>query len=349
MAEVTTARNRFLFVCCISALIVSGLPFRTSGQTPSVEFLNRKQPILDAHNCYPYDGRWADRITHALDTGFPVGIEQDLAWYVDPATGKGRAVVTHKTETNGSEPSLRDYFFERVRPIVEAALNKGDQSRWPLIVVHFDFKDNREPLLRAVWSLLGEYEPWITTAQKTANPHRLMPWDVKPLLVLTEDPDAQERIFFDDVPEGSKLRLFGSAHSHVRQTQDRQEAEHLLATTPADELLADRPTNYRRWWNNSWHEVEEGGQQKAGPWTEADDARLHALVDHAHRLGYWIRFYTLDGFKSNVGKQNGWFEGYNFGSLGTAKERWNASLKAGVDLIATDQYEDLAAEIKDKR
>ena len=31
-------------------------------------------------------------------------------------------------------------------------------------------------------------------------------------------------------------------------------------------------------------------------WTPASAARLHALVDHAHSLGYWIRFYTLDGF-----------------------------------------------------
>ena len=36
--------------------------------------------LLDAHNCYPYDGRWADRIDRALRAGFPLSIEQDLAW-----------------------------------------------------------------------------------------------------------------------------------------------------------------------------------------------------------------------------------------------------------------------------
>ena len=50
-----------------------------------------------------------------------------------------------------------------------------------------------------------------------------------------------------------------------------------------------------------------GGTTPGTPWRKAasarraigppaDDRRLRALVDHAHKLGYWIRFYTLDGF-----------------------------------------------------
>ena len=42
------------------------------------------RPMVDAHNCYPYDGQWGDRIDRALSAGFPVSIEQDLTWYVDP-------------------------------------------------------------------------------------------------------------------------------------------------------------------------------------------------------------------------------------------------------------------------
>ena len=41
--------------------------------------------LLDAHNCYPYDGRFANRLDRALATGIPLAIEQDLAWYRDPA------------------------------------------------------------------------------------------------------------------------------------------------------------------------------------------------------------------------------------------------------------------------
>src|ERR1700686_3769380 len=82
-------------------------------QSSSLDFLNHNRPVLDAHNCYPYEGRWADRIDRALAAGFPVVIEQDIAW------ANGRPVVSHTSKTTGAEPALRDYFFERVRPIVE--------------------------------------------------------------------------------------------------------------------------------------------------------------------------------------------------------------------------------------
>src|SRR5579875_1662036 len=87
-----------------------------------LQFLNDNRPVLDAHNCYPYDGRWTDRINLALAAGYPVSIEQDLAWFVDPATGRGRVVVTHTPKTTAADPELRNYFFETVRPIVEQAL-----------------------------------------------------------------------------------------------------------------------------------------------------------------------------------------------------------------------------------
>jgi hypothetical protein len=90
--------------------------------------------------------------------------------------------------------------------------------------------------------------------------------------------------------------------------------------------------------------VEEGGQHKAGEWTAEDDRRLRALVDHAHRMGYWIRFYTLDGFAD--GEDKGWGNGYNFGSRAAVLARWKAALAAGVNLIASDQYEDLAAVMR---
>ena len=90
--------------------------------------------------------------------------------------------------------------------------------------------------------------------------------------------------------------------------------------------------------------MEEGGQHEAGAWTPADEARLKALVDRAHKLGYWIRFYTLDGF--GAGQDQGWGNSYNFGSREAVMLRWKAAQRAGVNLIATDQYEDLRAAMK---
>jgi hypothetical protein len=43
---------------------------------------------------------------------------------------------------------------------------------------------------------------------------------------------------------------------------------------------------------------------------------------------------------------NGWFREYNFGSREAVMERWGAAQAAGVDYIATDQYEALAAFLK---
>jgi hypothetical protein len=309
-----------------------------SAQTASLDFLNHNRPILDAHNCYPYQGRWADRIDRALKSGFPVSIEQDLAW------NQGRVVLSHEPKTTGSEPLLRDYFFERVRPIVVKALADGDRGQWPLIILHFDFKSTEAPLLHAVWNLLGEYEGWIATAEKTADATRLSPFDPKPILVITEDSDDQEEVFFNQVPVGAKLRVFGSAHSSPIEGKTRQERIHLAATLPPERLISAPPTNYRRWWNNSWFVVEEGGQRQAGDWSSAGDRRLRALVDHAHNLGFWVRFYTLDGF--DPAESAGWDAGYNFGSREAVLARWKAALAAGVNFIATDQYEDLANIMK---
>ncbi|HEX7362117.1 MAG TPA: hypothetical protein VF283_16630 [Bryobacteraceae bacterium] len=318
-------------------------------QQPQLQYLNHNRPLVDAHNCYPYDGKWANRIDRALKAGFPVAIEQDLALYVDPKTGEGRVVVSHTTKTTASDPTLQDYFFKRVRPIVEKALASGDRSRWPLIVLHFDFKETQPALLHAVWKVLGQHRSWITTAVKGKDPHTLEPLDVKPLLVITEDSDAQAKVFFNEVPVGARLRLFGSAHTNMPHAASNEEQNRLLVTLPPSKLLTARPTDYRRWWNNSWYVVEEGGAPNAGPWTAADDARLKALVDYAHHLGYWIRFYTLDGFTPAVGRENGWFSGYNFGSPSAAKKRWKAAIDAGVNFIATDQYGALAKFMRSQK
>ena len=214
------------------------------------------------------------------------------------------------------------------------AFLQNDRAHWPVIILHFDFKSNDPQLLQSVWNLLDEYRDWITTAVKTADPLDLAPFDPKPLLVLTEDSDAQEDVV------GAQLRVFGSAHTKPLPGNTDRERAHFAATLPPEELLAERPTNYRRWWNNSWLEVEESGQASAGDWTPTDMHRLQALVDHAHRLGFWIRFYTLDGFSSK--EDRGWNKTYNFGSRQAVLKRWQAALDAGVDMIATDQYEDLS-------
>ncbi len=294
--------------------------------------------VMDAHNCYPYYEWWSDRIDRALATGTPLAIEQDLGWYTDKKTGKSWSIVTHAVPGYGHEPTMKQYFFERVRPIVEKALREGNRKDWPLITLNLDFKTEEPEHLRAVLALLHEYQDWLTTAPRTSDnsPH---PLDVKPILVLTGESDAQQKVFYDDVPVGDKILLFGAAHTNEKNPMAAPEV-----------LESDKATNYRRWWNNPWAVVEEGGQNKAGEWTKADNIRLRALVEHAHQNGLWIRFYTLDGLDNKADLScHGWFSGYNFGSLSAAELRWRAALIAGVDYIASDQYETLGSFIKENQ
>jgi len=304
-------------------------------QKADLDFLNHNRPIVDAHNCYP-----GDHVRRALDSGFPVSIEQDLSWYVDPATHKGRVVVGHSDHPDGSEPELKQYFFEQVRPVVEQALKQHKTEQWPLILLHFDFKTTQPELLEAVWNLLGEYQSWLSTAKKTADPSVLSPIERRPIMAITEESDEQAKVFFDKVPVGGTLRLFGSTHTAKIDAPTAAERHHLEATLPPEKLFVERPNNYRRWWNSSWFTVEEGGQTRAGDWTSADDKRLRSLVDYAHSQGLWIRFYTLDGF--DPAKNQGWGTSYNFGSKEAVIPRWKAAIAAGVNFIAVDQYEDFA-------
>jgi hypothetical protein len=290
--------------------------------------------VMDAHNCYPYSEWWSDRIDRALSAGTPLAIEQDLAWHTDPKTGRSWSVVTHGEPTNGAEPTMNEYFFKRVRPIVEKALRDGNHGRWPLITLNLDFKDNKPEHLAAVLELLRKYQPWLTTAAKAAQERDVQPLDVKPILVLTGEADAQQSVFYDRLQTGDRVLLFGAIQS-----------EGIDPSAAPEVLDRIKATNYRRWWNNPWRVVEAGGPPNAGEWTAAKMARLHTLVERAHTNGLWIRFYTLDGATKAQLSCNGWFHDYNFGSLAAARVRWHAAIAAHVDYLASDQYELVGREI----
>lgn len=154
-------------------------------QAPAGPALGRV--TLHAHNCFPEDGRWADRIDRALGTFVqPIAIEQDVVWYVDPATGKGRSVVAHGGTPTGKEPTLEDHFFKRVRPVIERALAENRRDAWPVVFLHFNFRDNDPAFLKDVWDLLGRHENWLTTAERGEDEGKVAPLKVGPLMVLTE-------------------------------------------------------------------------------------------------------------------------------------------------------------------
>src|SRR5262249_796322 len=105
--------------------------------------------------------------------------------------------------------------------------------------------------------------------------------------------------------------------------------------------------NYRRWVARPWNLIEKGGVAEAGEWTTAEEQRLAAFASQAHKLGYLIGFYHLNGHAPEANK--GSEKESNLGSPDRAKVRWAAAIKAGVDLISTDQYEEVAALIRKGR
>ena len=291
--------------------------------------------LMDAHNCYPYFEWWSDRIDRALSAGAPLAIEQDLLWFKDPKTGQARSVLSHGGPVTGLEPGMKEYFFERVRPVVEKALQEGNHGDWPLITLNLDLKTEEPEHLAAIWQLLSQYKDWLTTATRSNSIDQTQPLDIRPILVLTGESDAQKAVFYEQVPLGEKLLVFGAVKTDAK---DPSAAPEILSPNAAD--------NYHRWWNNSWHVVEPAGQPNAGEWSREKEKRLNELVRYAHSRRLWIRFYTLDGATKPQLSANGWFRSYNFGSKEAAIKRWEACRKAGVDYIASDQYEDLAAFLK---
>ena len=328
-----------------SALFVCAPPSADAAFEPGTRVL------LDAHNCYPDNGRWADRIDRALSTGTPLAIEQDLVWFRDPDTGQGRSLVAHDEPgkpllgLTGREPTLRQYFFERIRPIVENALRENRRDTWPIITLNLDLKTEEPEHLAAIWTLLNEYSPWLTTAPRAMRIDDVRPLAVGPVLVLTGESDAQRQAFHDAVPPGQPLLVFGAARPRIRQTGTAEEAR-VRAGAELPDITPGARTNYHRWWNNPWGVVELGGQRHAGAWTSGDVGRLRVLVQSAHRAGLWIRFYTLNGHDPRD-ESGGWSAGYNFGSEMAARERWRAAIDAGVDFIAVDQYELLSATLRE--
>ncbi len=280
--------------------------------------------LVEAHNCYPYHGRWHNRLDRALSAGLPIAVEMDLLWNADAADPEKRLALAHDGPFTGNEPTLREYFFERVRPLVEQALASDDRRDWPLITLNLnDIRGGVPEMFAEVWAITGEYVSWLCTAIKGPSPDVQSPIDLKPILILAGGGALETQYFHDQIPEGGALRIFGSGSPNVQ---------------------AD---NFRRWINYPWSAVEPGGQGRAGDWTEEDAQRLGALTANAHERGYWIRFYSLNGHGPVDVVRLGLNPGYNFGSLESVKLRWSAARQAGVDFIATDQCDAAAAWLRE--
>lgn len=297
-----------------------------------------------AHNAYPDHGKYEDRLDRAIASGVPFVVEEDLAWI------EGKSLLIHGSKNVSSDdPNLDSYFFPKVRPIMEKALQENNKKDWPLITLYLDIKNDPREHLEAISTVLDKYNDWLTTAVKTADESKQSPLDLKPMMVLVEDKqnDIKQSFFYDSVPVGGKIRVFGSVpkpDANPGKKLSKQEAINRMVSVDPEQVTSVRAGNYHRWWGVDWAYIEQGGETSGNSWTPEANARLRKWVSYGHRLGYLMSVYCLDGYTAD--ENQGWDKDYNFGSKDAVLTRWKAVIAAKPDFISTDQYEELAQLIR---
>lgn len=321
--------------------LVASLGLATVAFAQSGPAAPQSRTLMWAHNAYPDHGKYADRLDRALASGHPFVVEEDLAW-ID-----GQSLLIHGARNvSGDDPTLDSYFFPKVQPVIEKALREGNKGNWPLITLYLDIKNDPPEHLAAISKVLDKYDRWLTTAVKTDDILKVSPLNLKPMMVLVEDKQNdvnKEQAFYDNVPIGGKIRVFGSVPkldpNPDRKLPKQEAIDRQFLATPND-LYQGRADNYHRWISLDWAFIEKGGEPNAGEWSKEKEQRLKEFVAYGHRLGYLVGVYCLDGYTE--ADNQGWDKDYNLGSRDAAMVRWNAAFNAKADFISTDHYEQLA-------
>lgn len=333
-------------ILALSIAVVAAVSLVMAAGPNSSPFTPGARTLMLAHNAYPDEGKYGDRLDRAISAGTPFVVEEDLVW-----TG-GKSLVIHSEKAAGPDsPTLESYFFPRVAPIMEKALKDGNKGNWPLVTLYLDIKNDPEEHLQVISKVLDKYDGWLTKAVKTADMSKQSPLELKPMLVILEDKqnDIKQSFFYDRVQVGGKFRAFGSAvkfDDNPNKLPREKRADRLaglLRFQPEQLLAGKRADNWRRWFGTDWNFIEAGGPTHGADWNAATAERLKHFVEYGHSLGYLVSFYEVNGFTD--AQNQGWTAEYNFGSKEAAATRWKALIAAHADFIATDQYEDVAKAI----
>ena len=337
--------KKLIVAFCTAAAAIS---LAIAAGSTSSPFTPGARTIVLAHNAYPEDGKYGDRLDRAISTGGPFVVEEDLVWV------GGRSLVIHNEKAAGPDsPTLESYFFPRVKPIMEKALKDGNKGNWPLITLYLDIKNDPVEHLEVISKTLDKYDAWLTKAVKTADMTKMSPLEFKPMMVIMEDKqnDVKQDFFYDRIPVGGKFRVFGTAvkfddnPDKLGRDKRAERMAGLLKFEP-EQLLTKHADNWRRWFGTDWNFIETCGPTH-GDWNAATEARVKHFADYGHKMGYLVSFYQINGFSD--AQNQGWTAEYNFGSKEAAMVRWKALVAAHADFISTDQYEDVARAIRENR
>ena len=210
-------------------------------------------------------------------------------------------------------PDLESYLV----PALEAHWRTPRPDGAPRVLT-IDWKTDQPSAVRSFKAFLDSHPDWFTSAPKAVE----SPLTVRRVTVCFSGSDRAKDLYDALVPEGGDYRafrdtVFGAGGGYRGD---------VTAYAPA------AATAYHRFLAFHWSHVERGGPALAGDWTADEAARLKALIEHAHRQGFRVRLYTLNGHTGPPGGS------YRFINDAAARIRWLAAAGAGTDWVATDEY-----------
>lgn len=290
---------------------VSWLAFFCAGCLLAVEPYPRRW-FLNAHNCYPDRGRGADRFERARQAGLSA-FELDLVW----SEPLGRTVISHERKLTGQEPALDSHFARFLLPELRQL-----PPEQPGLLLLLDFKTDHPGPPGEVRSLLLRYRDLVTANGARGDAPTSTPLRYRPLTVLLTGHAAAIARYEAAVADGEPFLAMGN-----REPAERRFREEIA------EYFPQPATVFYRVFNFQWIHIEREPNSKAGAFTAAEESRLRSLVETARQEGYWLRAWNLNA------TSRAWSEEHNFGGPAALLERWRAALEAGVDMVATDEYD----------
>ena len=273
---------------------------------------------ISAHNCYAENRADNPRLTEALALGID-NIEIDLGW--DEA--EKRLFIGHDASPR---PGI-------AYPRVETSLIPALEAHWKTprpdgapTVLTIDWKTGKPEAVRQFKDLLDAHPYWFSSAPKSTD----SPLTVRRLTVCFSGSEAAKDAYDALIPSGGTYRAF---RDRVIGAGARYEDD--VAT-----YIPEPSTPYHRFLAFHWGAVERGGPALAREWTAADADRLRALASLAHRRGFRVRLYSLNGHTGALGGS------YRFADDEAARLRWAACAAAGVDWIAGDEYREMVDSLR---
>jgi hypothetical protein len=287
---------------------------------PSTEALAEEtlRPLpISAHNCYAENRTDNPRLTEALTLGID-NIEIDLGW--DDAAKQ--LIVGHDATPRPAVayPRLENSLIPALTSHLKVPRLDGAPT-----VLTIDWKTGRpEAVLQFKELLLDAHADWFSSAPKAAD----SPLTTRRLTVCFSGSEAAKNAYDALIPAGGTYRAF----------RDR-----VVSGTYKVEVAAYVPGNstaYLRFLAFHWGAIERGGPASAGEWTRAEMDRLSTLIALAHRRGFRVRLYSLNGHSGPPGSS------YRFADDDTARVRWLAAAAAGVDWVAGDEYKEMVDALR---